>query len=166
MVIDTSAILAILFDEPERHAFSRLVAADPVRLLSAANRVEVAIVVEARKGAAGRTALERFLAVAEIEIAPLTAGQAELACEGFRRYGRGRHPGGSQSRRRFRLRPGQGDRRASPVQGRRFRTDRRRPGRLRRQAALSEAAWPPVSRFRKKTGDWREPIALPCLYRP
>lgn len=59
MVIDTSAILTILFDEPERHAFSRLVAADPVRLLSAANRVEVAIVVEARKGAAGRTALER-----------------------------------------------------------------------------------------------------------
>lgn len=94
MVLDTSVILAILFDEPERHAFNRLVVGDPVRLLSAVNRVEAAIVVEARKGAAGRTALDRFLAAAEIEIASVTSEQAELACEGFRRYGRGRHPAG------------------------------------------------------------------------
>jgi ribonuclease VapC len=94
MVIDTSAIIAILEDEPERADFVRLIAADDVRLLSAVSRVECTCVIEGRKREAGRADLELFLREAAIEIAPVTPDQAEMACEVFRRFGRGRHPAG------------------------------------------------------------------------
>jgi ribonuclease VapC len=94
MVIDTSAIVAILENEPEGASFVRLIAADEVRLLSAVSRVECTCVIEVRKRAAGRADLELFLREAAIEIAPVTADQAEIACEVFRRFGRGRHPAG------------------------------------------------------------------------
>jgi ribonuclease VapC len=94
MVLDTSALLAILFDEPERDAFTRLIENDPVRLLSAANRVEVTLVVEGRKREPGRADLERLLAEANVEIVALSPDQAEIACDAFRRYGRARHPAG------------------------------------------------------------------------
>jgi ribonuclease VapC len=94
MVIDTSAIIAILLDEPERHRFVRLVAADEIRLLSAVSRVECTCVVEGRRRDAGRAELELFLREAAIEIAPVTADHAGIACEAFRRFGRGRHRAG------------------------------------------------------------------------
>ena len=92
MVLDTSAIVAILGDEPERERFVRQVAGDDVRLLSAVSRVECTCVIEGRKRDAGRAELE--LREAAIEIAPVTADQAEIACEAFRRFGRGRHAAG------------------------------------------------------------------------
>jgi ribonuclease VapC len=94
MVIDTSAIVAILADEPERTRFVQMIAADEVRLLSAVSRVECTCVIEGRKRAAGRANLELFLREAAIEIAPVSADQAGIACEAFRRFGRGRHPAG------------------------------------------------------------------------
>ena len=94
MVIDTSAIVAILGNEPEQARFVRLIAADEVRLLSAVSRVECTCVIEGRKRAAGRADLELFLREAAVEIAPVTADQAAIACEVFRRFGRGRHPAG------------------------------------------------------------------------
>jgi ribonuclease VapC len=94
MVIDTSAVVAILEDEPQRARFVRLIAADEVRLLSAVSRVECTCVIEGRKRAAGRADLDLFLREAAIEVAPVTADQAEIACEVFRRFGRGRHPAG------------------------------------------------------------------------
>jgi ribonuclease VapC len=94
MVLDTSAIVAILRNEPEGPGFVRLLAADKVRLLSVVSRVECTCVIEGSKRAAGRADLERFLREAAIEIAPVTADQAEIACEVFRRYGKGRHPAG------------------------------------------------------------------------
>jgi len=94
MVIDTSAVVAILEDEPERARFIRLLAADEIRLLSAVSRVECTCVVEGRRRDAGRAELELFLREAVIEIAPVTADQAGIACEAFRRFGRGRHPAG------------------------------------------------------------------------
>jgi ribonuclease VapC len=60
MVLDTSAILAMLFDEPEAEEFQRLVEEDPVVLVSAVSRVEAAFVVEGRKGDAGRIRLTQF----------------------------------------------------------------------------------------------------------
>jgi len=48
MVIDTSALVAILSDEPERRAFNEAIAADPVRLVSAGTLIEAGIVLEAR----------------------------------------------------------------------------------------------------------------------
>jgi ribonuclease VapC len=94
MVIDTSAIVAILENEPEGPGFIRLIAADAVRLLSAVSRGECTCVIEGRKRGAGRADLERFLREAAIEIAPVTADHAEIACEAFRRFGRGRHAAG------------------------------------------------------------------------
>jgi ribonuclease VapC len=92
MVIDTSAIVAILFDEAERAAFDRLIAEDPVRLISAVGRVEAALVIEGRKGEAGRERLDRFFRLTGTEIVAVSAEQANLAVEAFRRFGRGRHP--------------------------------------------------------------------------
>ena len=94
MVLDTSAIVAILEDEPERERFVRLLAGDAVRLLSAVSWVECTCVIEGRKRAVGRAELDLFLREAEIEIAAVTADQAQIACEAFRRFGRGRHPAG------------------------------------------------------------------------
>src|SRR5688572_1837534 len=91
MVIDTSAIVAILFDEPERAHFDRLIRDDSVRLVSTVSRVEATFVVEGRKHAPGRSRLERFFALIHPEIEPVTLDQAELACDAFRRFGKGRH---------------------------------------------------------------------------
>jgi ribonuclease VapC len=92
MVLDTSAIVAILFDEPERVRFDRLIEADPVRLISAATRVEACLVIEGRKQTLGRRLLDRFLALSGADIVPVTAQQAEAACDAFRQFGKGRHP--------------------------------------------------------------------------
>jgi ribonuclease VapC len=94
MVLDTSAILAILLDESERAAFDRRIEHDPIRLVSAACRVEATFVIEGRKGEAGRERLERFFRITGARIMPVTPEQAEIACEAFRRYGKGRHPAG------------------------------------------------------------------------
>ena len=97
MVLDSSAILAILailLDEPERPSFTRLIEQDATRLVSAATLVEVSIVIESRKGEAGRRLLERFLELTGSEVVPFTADQAELASDAFRRWGKGRHPAG------------------------------------------------------------------------
>lgn len=91
MVIDTSAIAAILFDEPERPGFVRAIDDAAVRLLSAASLVEATLVVEGRKGPRAKRLVDRFVADGEIEVVPLTLEQAELACEAFRKYGRARH---------------------------------------------------------------------------
>jgi ribonuclease VapC len=94
MVLDTSAIVAILLNEPERHRFVRLIEAAPVRQLSAASRVEATLVIEGRKRAAGRAALDLLLTEAEVEIVAVTLEQVEIACQAFRRFGRGRHQAG------------------------------------------------------------------------
>ncbi len=93
-MLDSSAILAILLDEPERPSFTRLIEQDATRLVSAATLDEVSIVVESRKGEAGRRLLERFLDLTGAEVVPVTAEQAEHACDAFRRWGKGRHPAG------------------------------------------------------------------------
>ena len=79
MVIDSSAILAILQDEPERQSFNQTIAAASERHLSAASLVEIAIVVEARFGAQGQRNLDLFLATAAIDVVPFDRQQAELA---------------------------------------------------------------------------------------
>lgn len=94
MVIDTSALLAMLADEPEADAFRRALEADPVRLLSAASLVEAAAVAESRYGEAGGRELDLLILKAGLEIVPVDREQAELAREALRRFGKGRHPAG------------------------------------------------------------------------
>lgn len=94
MVIDTSALLAILWDEPERRSFIEKIEAADARLLSAASLVETSIVIEARHGAEGVKLLDLFLDRAGIEIAPVDDEQAREARLAFSRYGKGRHAAG------------------------------------------------------------------------
>jgi ribonuclease VapC len=94
MVIDSSAVLAILQNEPERRAFNETIAAAETRLLSAASLVELSIVLEARFGPDGPGDLDLFLSTAQIEIVALDRDQAELARSAFSRYGKGRHRAG------------------------------------------------------------------------
>jgi len=91
MVVDTSALVAILLREPDANRFDRSLAEAPVRLMSAVTRVELSFVIEGRKREAGRADVERFLNDVHIEIAAVTPRQAEIAIDAFRRFGRGRH---------------------------------------------------------------------------
>lgn len=94
MVIDTSAIVAILQDEPERRTFNRLIASAAQRWLSAASLVELSIVMEVRYGVEGQSDLDLFIRTAAIEIIALNPEQAEIARSGFTRFGKGRHQAG------------------------------------------------------------------------
>ena len=94
MVLDTSALLALLFNEPEADDLEVAIDADPVRLLSAASFLETAIVVEARLGPAGGRELDLLVHKCGVEIVALTAEQAEVARDGWRRFGRGRDKAG------------------------------------------------------------------------
>src|SRR5436190_24100979 len=91
MVIDTSAVIACLLDEPERASLVDVIAADPFRLISVVGVVEASLVMIGRKRAGGLSDLEAFLTDAEIERVSVDVRQAEAAVEAFRRFGRGRH---------------------------------------------------------------------------
>jgi ribonuclease VapC len=91
MVLDTSALLALLFNETEADDIEIAIDADPVRLLSAASYVETAIVVEARLGESGGREFDLLLHKARIEVVAVTSEQAEVARGAWRRFGRGRH---------------------------------------------------------------------------
>ncbi len=92
MVIDTSAVVAILKLEPEARAFAALIVADRVRLLSAANYVEANIVMSRRGGDGGIDDLHILLRKLSIEITPISVRDAERAAQAHRRFGRGHHP--------------------------------------------------------------------------
>jgi ribonuclease VapC len=92
MVIDTSVLAAIAFNEPEATAFRERIADDPIRLISAATVLEAAMVIETRLGAAAGADLDLWLYKAEVEVVPVTAEHADCARRAWRRYGKGRHP--------------------------------------------------------------------------
>jgi ribonuclease VapC len=90
MVIDTSALLAILQDEPERRRFNEAIEAAESRVMSVANYVEVSIVIESRFGAEGLRELDRFIDRADIALVGIDLAQGKLARDAFSRYGKGR----------------------------------------------------------------------------
>ena len=94
MVVETSAMLAILQDEPERRAFNEALEAADSRVMSVASFVEVSIVVYARHGAEGIHDLDRFLQRAQVELVVVDQEQGRVARDAFRRFGKGRHPAG------------------------------------------------------------------------
>ena len=94
MVIDTSALLAILLDEPGAERIVDAIERDPRRLLSSVQLLESAIVIEAKKGPAGGRELDLLLHRAQIQVVNFTADLAEVARETWRRWGKGRHPAG------------------------------------------------------------------------
>lgn len=94
MVIDTSALVAILLQEDGAADFTRTIKLARTRALSAVSRVELAFVMENRKPEGGRKGVEAVLVEAQIEVAAITPAQAEIAVQAFRRFGKGRHPAG------------------------------------------------------------------------
>jgi ribonuclease VapC len=93
MILDTSAIVAILQDEPESPALAQAVEDNRPVKVSAANWLETAVVVDGNRSPALSRRFEEFLREAGVEIEPVTAQQAVLAREAYRSFGRGSgHP--------------------------------------------------------------------------
>ena len=92
MVIDTSALIAILLNEPETEAFVAAISAAPSRMISAVSALETAIVIEAKKGAMGSRLFDELLTAAQINIVAFDQTQFNLAREAYTRFGKGRHP--------------------------------------------------------------------------
>ena len=92
MVIDTSALIALLGMEPEAARLAAAIEADGTRLISAATILEAAVVIESRYGPDGGRELDLLVAKAGLSVEPVTAQQAEIAREAWRRFGKGRHP--------------------------------------------------------------------------
>ena len=94
MVVDSSAILAILLAEADRERITNLILEAETRAISAANVLEIGIVLESRRGETAGREFDLFLNQASIDIVPVDAEHVEIARLAWRRYGKGRHPAG------------------------------------------------------------------------
>ena len=92
MVVDSSALLAVLFGEPGTESLLDAFDSPERKIMSAVNRLESEIVIAARKGDLGSAALARFMAESDIEVIAFDASQSEIALDAWRRFGKGRHP--------------------------------------------------------------------------
>jgi len=93
VIVDTSAIMAILLDEPDQAEIALKLRSDFIRRISAGNWIELTVVVTRRADPILRAKLDALLALAPIEIAPVTAEQAKLGEQAYREYGQGSgHP--------------------------------------------------------------------------
>ena len=94
MVIDTSAVVAILQSEQEAPRLTAALDADPVRRISAATLVETGIVMLSRYGEHGEREVDLLVQRAAIDVIPVSPEHAELARGAYRQYGKGRHSAG------------------------------------------------------------------------
>lgn len=94
MVVDTSAIMALLLGEPVALNIAQALSASSSAVMSAATRTVLGIVAEARSGPQASAHLQSLLDDAGIEIIPLDGRGAERAVDSWRRFGKGRHPAG------------------------------------------------------------------------
>ena len=92
MIVDTSAILTILGDEPERRRFTEAIEAADECLMSTASFVEASLVLEVKRGYEGLRDLDLLFAKAGVEFVPVDMEQAQIARKAFRTFGKGRHP--------------------------------------------------------------------------
>ena len=91
IVIDSSALVAILRDEPERRSFIDAIVDHGEPRLSAATYVEASMVMELRLGDRGGREIDVLIEDVGMAIAPVDQAQATIAREAFRRFGKGRH---------------------------------------------------------------------------
>jgi ribonuclease VapC len=94
LIIDTSAIIAVLFNEDDAKDYAEIITQSDTRRMSAATFVETAIVVETQTKTSGSRQLDAFVRLAGIEIEPVTEEHAHLARQAFIDFGKGRHPAG------------------------------------------------------------------------
>jgi ribonuclease VapC len=91
MVIDTSALVAMLTNEPDAERFEAAVEADPALLMSTASYLETAIVIEHRFGKPGGRELDLWLHRAAVDLVAVDAQQVHIARVVYRKYRNGRH---------------------------------------------------------------------------
>ncbi len=94
MIVDSSAILAILFAEPDASVFARAIGEAESCKILAATFVEGAVIVEAHTKDSRSRQLDAFFRRAGIEIQSVTEEQAHLARQAYSDFGKGRHPAG------------------------------------------------------------------------
>jgi len=92
MVIDTSAIIAILRNEPEASRLERALVADPIRLVPATCVVEARMVLVSRRGEHALAEIDLWLATIEATVIAVDVDLVDLATQGWLMYGKGRHP--------------------------------------------------------------------------
>jgi ribonuclease VapC len=91
IIVDSSALLAIYFDEPESPDFTQLILSTDAPFIAAPNLLEASLVVEARHGDLGTRRLDNIVRNLDLQIVPFDAGHVEAGREAFRRFGKGRH---------------------------------------------------------------------------
>lgn len=89
MVLDTSAILAIIFAEPEAQRMVEALAAAEPRVVGAPTLVEAAAILQARKGPVGEVALDALLQRLAVDVVPMTPEAATFARSAYQRFGKG-----------------------------------------------------------------------------
>jgi len=95
MIIDASALIAILRDEPEARTFAKAIASTNIRRVSAVNYVEAAAVIDASRNPVASRRFDDLLREAQLIIETVTEAQARIAREAYRDFGKGsRHPAG------------------------------------------------------------------------
>lgn len=92
MIVDSSALVAVLVREPGYESVLRCLAADPAPAVGAPTLAETGIVLSSRLGVSGRTLLSRFVEETGLVVVPLGDEHWGVAIEAFLRYGKGRHP--------------------------------------------------------------------------
>jgi len=93
MIVDSSALVAILQYEPERLAFAKILDGANALRMSAAGYLELSIVIDSRKDATVSREIDEIIERFNIQIEPVTAEQARIARQAYRDYGRGSgHP--------------------------------------------------------------------------
>ena len=94
MILDTSALVAVLYGEPEARDFVERIRAADVCRISVANHVELSMVVESQLGPNGTRQADAFLRRAGVVVEPVTTEQGDLARQAFLDFGKGRHKAG------------------------------------------------------------------------
>jgi ribonuclease VapC len=94
MIVDTSAMVAIFYGEPEAADFTKRIHGAASTRISVANYVELSMVIEKQLGPEGMIQVDAFFRRASITIEPVTIDQGNLARQAFLDFGKGRHKAG------------------------------------------------------------------------
>jgi ribonuclease VapC len=94
IIVDSSALLAVFFDEPEKAAFADLITQDNAARIGAPNLLEASMIVEVRQGLVGCRDLDELATALSLTVSPFDGSHIEEARVAFRRFGKGRHRAG------------------------------------------------------------------------
>lgn len=92
MIIDTSAVLTILFSEDDAERYAHAIASADLRLMSAANYLEAGIVVDNQIGAAAGRQFDALIARADVRVEAVTREHADIARQAYLNFGKSNHP--------------------------------------------------------------------------